>query len=182
MSFNPNKGLNDIPKPQVDEIVQQTADITIDLPGDVLLTPVTWESLMCIRTKIEQGSALDSPTRHHFQKLANAMEKAFPNRTIHLDEHRLLFKHNNEKATRQSVKSTMPGNARIMSYDDIVEAEQKRAAKVGATAGERGRGCPKSLKPGEGKDRVQMNWRLATVKSRRSAWRSIVLSCNFEAF
>ena len=72
-------------------------------------------------------------------------------RTILLDENRLLFEQNDEKITRQSVKSTMPGNARIMTYDGNVEAEQKRAAKVGATAGERGRGNPKSSKPGEGK-------------------------------
>ena len=79
------------------------------------------------------------------------MEKAFANRTILLDEKRLLFEQKNEKITRQSVKSTMPSNARIKTYDDIVEAEQKRATKVGATAGERGWGRPKSSKPAEGK-------------------------------
>jgi hypothetical protein len=35
-----------------------------------------------------------------------------------------------------------------MTYDDIVEAEQKRAAKVGALGVKRGRGRPKSSKPG----------------------------------
>jgi hypothetical protein len=45
----------------------------------------------------------------------------------------------------------MPGNARIMTYNDIMEAEQKRAAKVGVVAAKRGRGRPKSSKPGEGK-------------------------------
>jgi hypothetical protein len=149
--FNPDRVLNDIPKPQVEEIVQQTVNTTIDLPNDVLHTPVTWESLTCLRTKIEQGSALDSPTKHHFQKLANTTEKAFADRTILLDENRLLFEQNNEKITRQSVKSTMPGNARIMTYDDIVEAEQKRAAKVGAAGAKQGRGRPKSSKPGERK-------------------------------
>ena len=149
--FNPDRVLNDIPKPQVEEIVQQTANRTIELLDDVLHTPVTWESLMCLRTKIEQGSALDSPTKHHFQKLANATEKAFADRTILLDENRLLFEQNNEKTTRQSVKSTMPGNARIMTYDDIVKAEQKRAAKVGVAGGKRGRGRPKGSKTHEGK-------------------------------
>lgn len=107
--------------------------------------------MTCLRTKIEQGSALDSPTRHHFQKLANATEKAFADRSILLDENRLLFEQNNEKRTRQSVKSTMPGNARIMTYDDIVEAEQKRAAKVSAAGAKRGGRRPKSSEPGGGK-------------------------------
>jgi hypothetical protein len=104
----------------------------------------------CLRTKIERGSALDSPTRYHFQKLANATEKAFADRSILLDENRLLFEQNNEKTTRQSVKSTMPGNARIMTYDDIVEAEQKRAAKVSAAGAKRGGRRPKSSRHGEG--------------------------------
>ena len=38
-----------------------------------------------------------------------------------------------------------------MTYDDIVEAEQKRAAKVGAAVAKRGQGRPKSSKSGEGK-------------------------------
>lgn len=42
-------------------------------------------------------------------------------------------------------------NARIMTYDDIVEAEQKRAAKVSAAGAKRGGRRPKSSKPGEGK-------------------------------
>ena len=90
-----------------------------------------------LRTKFKQGSALDSPTRHHFQKLVNATEKAFADRTILLDENRLLFEQNNEGKTRQSVKSTVPGKARIMAYDDIVEAEQKRAVKGGAAGAKR---------------------------------------------
>jgi hypothetical protein len=147
----------------------------------VLHTPVTWESWTCLRTKIEQGSTLDSPTKHHFQKLANATEKAFADRTILLDENRLLFEQNNEKTTRQSVKSTIPGNARIMTYDDIVEAEQKRAAKVGKL--EQGRneagGVPKARSLVKGKDRAQMSWRLATLKLRCSVWRSIVLFSDF---
>jgi hypothetical protein len=84
------------------------------------------------------------------------MEKTFADHSILLDENRLLFKQNNEKTTRQSVKSTMPGNARIMTYDAIVEAEQKRAAKVGAAGAKRGGQRPQRSKPGKGKDRVQM--------------------------
>lgn len=106
---------------------------------------------MCLRTKIEQGSSFDSPTRHHFQKLADATEKAFADRTILLDENRLLFEQNNEKTTRQSFKSTLPGNARIMTYDDIVKAEQKRAAReVGASGAKRGGRRPPSSKHGGG--------------------------------
>ncbi|MCJ1485372.1 hypothetical protein MMC06_005546 [Schaereria dolodes] len=45
----------------------------------------------------------------------------------------------------------MPGHARIMIYNNIVEAEQKRAAKVTAAAVKRGGRHPQSSEPGEGK-------------------------------
>ena len=149
--FNPNRVLNDIPKPHIEDIVQHTANIPIDLPNNVLCTPVTWESLTCLRTKIEQGSSFNSPTRYHFQKLANATEKAFADRTILFDENKLLFEQNNEKTTRQSVKSTMPGNARMMTHNSIVKIEQKRADREGGASGaKRGGRRPQSSRHGGG--------------------------------
>ena len=38
-----------------------------------------------------------------------------------------------------------------MTYDDIVRAEQKRAAKINAKGMKRGSRCPQCSKPGEGK-------------------------------
>jgi hypothetical protein len=106
----------------------------------MLPTPVTYESFTYLRTKIEQNTALDSPGTYRIQKLANATEKLFTDRAILLDENASLFEHNNEKTTRQSVRSTMVGKARIMSYEAIVEAEQKRAARGAVAPGtKRGR-------------------------------------------
>jgi hypothetical protein len=44
----------------------------------------------------------------------------------------------------------MPGNARIMTYEDIVRAEQKRAAKEVDAPGAK-RGGRRAQKPGEAK-------------------------------
>lgn len=49
-----------------------------------------------------------------------------------LDENRLLFEQNSESRTRASTKSTVIGRAKVMSYEDIVEAQRRRAAKEGA--------------------------------------------------
>jgi len=150
--LNPERVLSDIPKSHVEEIVQHTADIPTDLSSDVLQTPVTREGFTCLRTRTEQGPAFASPTNRQFQKLANATEKLFADRAILLDENTLLFQQNNEKTTRQSVPSTVTGNAKIMTYDDILRAEEKRAAKVGAKAAKaakRGGRCPKGSKPEE---------------------------------
>jgi len=155
--FNPNRVLNDLPQPQVEEIVQQTANMPTDPFSDVLRTPVTGESLASLRTKIEQVAALDTPNRYCFQKIANAAEKAFTDRTILLDENRLLFEQNNEKTTRQSARSTMVGNARIMTYDDIDHAERKRAAKEVIEPGaKRGSRRPQNFKP-NGRERSRID-------------------------
>jgi hypothetical protein len=37
---------------------------------------------------------------------------------------------NNEKMTRSSIKPTVVGTAKVMSYEDILAAQEKREAKV----------------------------------------------------
>jgi len=39
---------------------------------------------------------------------------------------------NNEKTTRKSVKATVVGSARVMSYEDIVEAQKQCDIKEAA--------------------------------------------------
>jgi hypothetical protein len=62
--------------------------------------------------------------------LSNAAEKAFAERSLLLDDNRLLFAQNNEKVSRKSARSTVVGTAKVMSYEDIVEAQINRDAKV----------------------------------------------------
>jgi hypothetical protein len=58
----------------------------------------------------------------------------------------LPFEQNNEKATRLSNRSTVTGTAKIMTYDDIVEAQRKRDVKealpISAKKGNRKRQKP----------------------------------------
>jgi hypothetical protein len=44
---------------------------------------------------------------------------------------------NNEKNTRTSIKATVAGTAKILSYEDIVQAQQKRDVKDAAARGRR---------------------------------------------
>jgi len=110
-------------------------------PPQVLQTPVTAEILTSLRSLIEQGShMLDESSRYYVQKLANAAERAFADRALLLDENLNLFKQNNERECRQSTRSTVVGKAKVMSYEDIVEAQAKCDAKeAGVVKGNRGR-------------------------------------------
>ena len=115
----------------------------------MLPTPITYESLTFLRTKIKQNTALAPPNSHCIQRLADAVEKAFADRAILLDENKTLFDHDNEKTTRQSVRSTMVGKARIISHEAIVEAEQKQTAKAAIAAAKRGNGQAAKLDGGQ---------------------------------
>ncbi len=95
---------------------------------------MTLESLAYLRKKIEQNiETLDWPDKHHIQKLYNAAERVFAERSLLLDENKLLFKQNNEKVYRQSAGSWVSGTVKVMSYEDIVEAEKRRDAKTKAS-------------------------------------------------
>lgn len=63
-----------------------------------------------------------------------------------LDENRLLFEQNNEKTTRLSIRSTVTGTAKVMAYDDIIEAQRKRDVKEAIMPGtkRRSRKCQSS--------------------------------------
>jgi hypothetical protein len=67
-------------------------------------------------------------------------QKSFAECALLLDENRLLSEQNNKSNCRKSVRSTKAGEANVMSYSDIVEAQAKQDAKE-AAAQEQKRGA-----------------------------------------
>jgi hypothetical protein len=145
LPFNPDRVFRDIQKPHTEEFVPSTANMITRVPpcDDMLPTPVTFQSLSSLRARIEVDIGLHHPGKYCVQKLANAAEKAFADHALLLDENRLLFEQNNEKTTRLSIRSTATGTAKVMAYDDIVEAQRKRDVKEAIMTGtkKRRRGC-----------------------------------------
>jgi hypothetical protein len=142
--FNPERVLKDIQKPGVNiDLITTEIEKPCDFLQPQLETPKTAESLMSLRKRIEesiaQGGEFDGPCKSDIQKLANTAENAFTDRAILLDENLLLFEQNNEKATRKSIRATVVGSARVMSYEDIVEAQKQRDIKEAAAEVTRGR-------------------------------------------
>ena len=78
---------------------------------------------------IAQYEVLDARTKLSIQKVANTAENAFANRVILLDKKLLLFEQNNKKKTRTSIKATVVGSAKVLSYEDIAEVLRKRDVK-----------------------------------------------------
>ena len=131
--FNPERVLRDIKKSKAaDDVIMQTIDapVALAMQSDGLLrTPVTTDGLTTLRTKIEKDLGYDHPSKASLTKLVHAAEKAFADRSLLLDENQLLFTQNNEKVTRTSARATITGTARVMTYEDIVAAEQRRIVK-----------------------------------------------------
>ena len=136
--------LKDIQKPKVNvALVPTKVEKPYDFLQPQLETPKTAESLMSLRRQIEegitQGREINSHCKIYIQKLANAAENAFADQAILLDENLLLFEQNNEKATYKSIKATVVGSARVMSYEDIVEAQKQCNLKEAAAEVTQGR-------------------------------------------
>jgi hypothetical protein len=131
--FNPDRVLGEIQKPHEGIFSPRTGTIPESNPlcDERLQTPTTSNNLSLLRSKIEQDiDGLDDLSRFRLQKLSNAAEKAFVERSLLLDDNRLLFTQNNEKVSRKSARSTVVNTAKVMSYEDIVEAQTNRDAKA----------------------------------------------------
>jgi hypothetical protein len=144
--FNPERVLKEVQKPEV----KYCSLVVVNSTGDDMLhhletpkTPKTFENLVSLRKNVEMSltrqEVLDSHTKLSIQKIADAAENAFAERAILLDENSLLFEQNNEKTTRTSMKATVVGTAKVLSYEDIVEAQQKRDMKDAEAVAVRGR-------------------------------------------
>ena len=113
---------------------QPTAQIATPQPSlsfsDVTqATPVTSEGFIALRRLIEgEFQHVSELNQHRMQKAFNAAEQAMIERTLLRDRTQELFQQNCEKKTRTSVKSTIVGTARVMSYEDIVDRQSEKKA------------------------------------------------------
>lgn len=118
-------------------------------------TPNTSDHFALLRSEVEQDTqSLDSVCKHRLQTLSRAAETVFAERALLLEENRILFKQNNEKTCRQSRGLTVIGHAKVMSYEDIVEAQKKRdmaVAKQNLTRKKRSKAGDKLLSKSEEK-------------------------------
>ncbi|KAF3029623.1 hypothetical protein E8E12_000479 [Didymella heteroderae] len=121
---------------KIDKVAMSTSQ---DGPVRTPVTPVTMDALLSLRQRVEKSArAADDPNAALVQKLANAAELAFAERNLLFNDNRVLLDQNNESRTRQSVKNTIVGRAKMMEYADIVAAQEKRDKAEARPKGGRG--------------------------------------------
>ncbi|KAF2023967.1 hypothetical protein EK21DRAFT_79734, partial [Setomelanomma holmii] len=149
--FNPDRVLRDTskPPPEVSVLKEVTVeswpqDEMLDMPVTPV-TPVTTEAVASLHNVIAQDAHMLDQTskqrlQRHVRKLAGAAQISFAKRALLQDQNRFLSKMNNEAKVRRSTKSQVLGKAKVMSYEDLEEAQAKRKEKEKAVAGKAARG------------------------------------------
>jgi hypothetical protein len=110
-------------------------------------TPTSANGLARLRDTIDEAlSAMsDEMSRLHVQKLYNAAEQSLANCALLTDENKSLIKQNCEKTARQAVRATVPGPAKIMTYEDIDRARRAQEEKETGVATRKRKRAAKSL-------------------------------------
>jgi len=152
--FNPNRVLQDIPKPPAELTVQKVDESKVrSCPQDDVpqtpVTPISAEALMSLQNFIvnKYAQALDETSRRslvrHLQKFTKAGQTSIAKGILQQNQIRFLIKMNDESKARRSTKSEILGRAKVMSWEDLKEARTKRAEKEAAKEakgkGKRGR-------------------------------------------
>ena len=142
--FNPDRVLSDIPKPPTEVFAPTTSEVRIGRrsldrtksPQTPVtpVTPVSVDAVASLHELIKQDAhMLDEHSKQrlqrHLQKLTNATQLSFAERTL-LQEHvQFLAEINNEAKVRRTTKSGIIGTARVMKYEHLEKARQERAEK-----------------------------------------------------
>ncbi|KAF1818521.1 DDE-domain-containing protein [Dissoconium aciculare CBS 342.82] len=159
--FNPDRVLRDLPKPVVtalDLSAEPATEPVLSPTCTVPVTPVTpvaAESVTALQNMIisYDARALDGASKdrleRHVAKLAKATQKSFAHCSMQRHRIGLLLKTNAEAKPRKEGKSIVLGRARIMSYDDLMEARKTRIEKD--LERERKKGCKRGRRRGNTK-------------------------------
>ena len=94
---------------------------------DVPPTPTTSEALTLMRVKVEQDLASAGTTnKQRLQKIIKGFQCTLAQCAVLSAENQWLTEQNDEKTSRASVRSTVVGGPKVMTYDDIVERQRLR--------------------------------------------------------
>jgi len=108
------------------------------------VTLVSAEGLASLHNLIKQDAhtlneAIIPRLERRVQKLVDAAQVSIAECALLRDEKQILTRMNNEAKVRRSTKALKLGDAKVMSFEDIVVARAARAVKDAKVKGKRGR-------------------------------------------
>jgi hypothetical protein len=111
----------------------------------------------------------DDKSKLQVQKLYNAAEQSLANCALLTDENKSLVEQNCEKKARQAVRATIPGPAKIMTYEDIVRARRAQEEKEAGVAKRKRKRAAKSLSETTGKSKSAHEAEVAVAERQIAA-------------
>lgn len=114
---------------------RQDGNLRISAAPVTPVTPVTAEAFLAMRDFILEKDAHtleDAGKRsiqRHLQKLTKGAQTSIARGILQQERIRFLLKTNDEAKVRRSTKSLVLGKAKVMSYEDLVEARAKRTER-----------------------------------------------------
>ncbi|KAG9228064.1 hypothetical protein BJ875DRAFT_338362, partial [Amylocarpus encephaloides] len=140
--LNPDRVLRVTPKPLTQSTVPRADKIRVVLQTPV--TPVLAEGLASLHSLIKQDTYTLNETsiprlERRVQKLVDAAQVSIAECALLRDEKQMLTRMNNEAKVRRLTKALKLGDAKVMSFEDIVVARAARAVKDAKVKGKRGR-------------------------------------------
>jgi hypothetical protein len=130
--FNPRKVLDDMqgmPDSPAPAVAPATAEVPSQQPllsPTSLKTPTDMVSFAALQRKLEEQPQCAASVNPYVQKMLNAAERTFAERELLKVQNRNLMQQNNEKKARKQVKERKIGDAKVMSFDDVLEAKRLR--------------------------------------------------------
>jgi hypothetical protein len=153
--FNPERVLRGIPKPAAHLVIPELARsagssaqaeaVQTTATPTTPVTPVNVEDVRSLFDRIKKrAETLDESSKHELLRdthmMAKATRIAIAERSLLQDHNRFLSKINGEVKARRSTKSLVLGTAQVMKYEQLVEAQGRRAATAAAAANKAKRG------------------------------------------
>jgi hypothetical protein len=141
--FNPDRVLRVTPKPPAQSTVPRADEIRVgschqDEVPQTPVTPVSAEGLASLHNLIRQDAHTLNETS--IPRLERRVKVSIAECALLRDDKQMLTRMNNEAKFRRSTKALKLGDAKVMSFEDIVVARAARAAKdVIKDKGKRGR-------------------------------------------
>jgi hypothetical protein len=141
--FNPDRVLRSMPKPLADLTIPKADEVNVEACREnevpqTPVTPVSAEGLASLRNLIieQDAGALNETSKRnlqrHLHKLAKATQLSLAEGALHKKHIRFLLTVNSEAKVRRSTTSLVLGKAKVMGYEELVEAREKRAEKDAA--------------------------------------------------
>lgn len=135
--FNPARVIKDLPDSLAELSAAEVAQDSCshhDVP-QTPVTPLSTEAVSALHNLIKKDAhSLDAANQQRLQrrleKLTNATQLSFAERSLLQEQNRFLTTVNNEAKVRRSTKTEIIGRARVMSYEDLEKARRERAAKA----------------------------------------------------